>query len=278
MNKRSYKDQSPSTQPSRKKATPSSITPTQQASWKHYFQDGCQAFKASQYKEALDYFTQAVLLEPTNINLLDSRVVTYEKLHQWDLAIQDAKTMVKLSPTSSKGYLRYGKLLSSHHQRHSSAAKVYQRGCDMVDPNDTRYALLASLKQDMEAHIAKAKQRRDPLLIMPIDVLDLIFSYLPFHRRVACMLVNRTWRHYLVTWRGMWRNMDLVTGALRHNIVSRKTLAQYLSYTQGRHLRRFSLSADRAKTDYALQLLIDQDCHYLEYLGKSSISGPSLFF
>lgn len=268
MNKRSYKDQSTS----RKKATPSSTTPIQQASWKHYFQDGRQAFQESQYKEALDYFNQAVLLEPAHLTLLDSRAATYERLQQWGLAIQDAKTMVKLSPTSSKGYLRYGKLLSSHYQRHASAAKVYQRGCDMVDPNDARYALLMSLKQDMEAHIAKAKQRRqgqrDPLGIMPYDVLDLIFSYLPFHRRVACMLVSRTWRRFLVTWSGMWRNMDLVTGALRHNNVSRKTLAQYLLYTQGRHLRRFSLSADKAKTDYALQLLIDQDCHYLEYLGK----------
>ncbi|KAI8328254.1 hypothetical protein BC941DRAFT_477098 [Chlamydoabsidia padenii] len=266
MHKRAYKGQSSPSSDKRKKQA---LHNTTQESWKHYFQDGRQAFEANQYKEALDYFTQALTLQPNQLTLLDSRAATLEKLNEWDLAKNDATTMIKLDPTSSKGYLRYGKLLSLQ-QRYSSAAKVYRRGCERA--NDARHHLLVSMKNDMEAKARIQQVQCDPMAILPYDVLDLIFSSLPFHRRLACMQVSTSWRRFLLHWSGMWRNMDLVTGSFKYNSVSRKTLAQYLSYTQGRHLRRFSISLDRAKTDYALQLLIDQNCHYLEYLGLAHAS------
>ncbi|CAO3596704.1 unnamed protein product [Absidia cylindrospora] len=144
---------------------------------------------------------------------------------------------------------------------------------------DSRYELLTSLASDMEsklnAYTRRIQGQRDPLQILPYDVLDLIFTYLPFHRRVACTQVSLDWNRFLRHWPGMWRNLDFITGATKHDAVPRKTLARYFSYTRGRHIRSFSLSANKPKTDYALQLLIDQDCQYLEYLGFSN-SGFSL--
>ncbi|ORZ19735.1 hypothetical protein BCR42DRAFT_410394 [Absidia repens] len=273
-----------STKHQRKNVAASASTNEIQESWKHYFEDGRQAFTASQYKEALQYFTQALRLQPTNLTLLDSRSATYDRLQQWDAAVKDAKMMIKIAPQVSKGYLRLGKLVTSQPQQQNEktyrqAALVYRRGCSKVDEGDPRYALLTTLASDMESKVNADKRRiqgqRDPLHILPYDVLDLIFTYLPFHRRVACTQVSSDWNRFLRHWPGMWRQLDFITGATKHDVVSRKTLTSYFSYTRGRHIRSFSLSASKPKTDYALQLLIDQDCQYLEYLGFSN-SGFSL--
>jgi hypothetical protein len=282
MKKRAFSTQPTSTPQSRKKTSSSSRTNATQETWKHYFDDGIQAFKRSEYKEALQYFNHALSLQPTNLTLLDSRSTTLDHLQQWDAAVKDAKMMIKIAPTVAKGYLRLGKLVTTSRQQqqqsqqkqYAQAAMVYRRGCEKVDRGDARYGLLVSLASDMESKVKTCLQRikgqRDPLQILPYDVLDLVFSYLPFHRRVACTQVSRSWHKFLQQqWPAMWRNLDFITGAIKHNAVSKKTLANYFSYIRGRHIRHFSLSANKTKMDYALQLLIDHDCQYLEYLGKT---------
>ncbi|CAO3624815.1 unnamed protein product [Cunninghamella blakesleeana] len=48
--------------------------------WQHYYDDGQQAYKSSQFKEAVEYFSQAIKLQPTNTTLLECRAASYEKL------------------------------------------------------------------------------------------------------------------------------------------------------------------------------------------------------
>ncbi|KAI8099633.1 uncharacterized protein BX664DRAFT_289846 [Halteromyces radiatus] len=281
MNKRSVKDDVTLSRAPKQNKTSSYSTNEVKASWQHYFEDGRQAFATSQYKEAVDYFTRAINLQPSHITLLDSRSAALEKLKDWEAAIKDAKAVVKLSPCVSKGYLRLGKLLCLQ-QRFSLALQAYRRGCEKVTTTDTRYPLLVSLKSDMENKIKLNSQKmhgqRDPIKILPYDVLDLIFTQLPFHRRVACMQVSKHWQRFLLGWSGMWRDMDFITGATKHNAVSRHTLKRYFSYNCGRHLRRFSLSANNTKTDYALQLLVNQGCQYVEYLGLADTKFDLMVF
>lgn len=239
--------------------------------WQHYFDDGQQAYNSAQFKEAVEYFTQAIKLQPTNTTLLDCRAASYEKLKNFGAAIQDASLMIETQPTNSKGYLRLGKMLTLQ-QRYSSALNIYRRGHKRVDKTDPHYQIILSIEKSMEDTMKKQKQyikkQRDPIQILPYDVLDAIFSHLLFHRRVVCTQVNKTWRQFLHHWSGMWKDLDFITGSIKHNAVSKRTLTNYFSYiTTGRHLRRFQLSANGSKASLALKLLVDHDCQYLEYLG-----------
>ncbi|CAO3624819.1 unnamed protein product [Cunninghamella blakesleeana] len=186
--------------------------------------------------------------------------------------------MVEIQPTNPKGYLRLGKILTLQ-QRYSSALNIYRRGHRRVDNADTHYKTILSMEKSIEDKIKKQKiyikKQTDPVHFFPYDVLDAIFSHLAFHRRVVCTQVSKNWRQFLHHWSGMWKDFDFITGSIKHNAVSKKTLTNYFSYiTLGRHLRLFQLSANDTKASFALKLLVDNDCQYLEYLGFADTTLP----
>jgi len=63
---------------------------------------GRQAFQEKKFDIASSFFGRALAFAPKDVDLLDSRAETYEKLNRLDDALTDAKAMIKRHPQNPK--------------------------------------------------------------------------------------------------------------------------------------------------------------------------------
>jgi hypothetical protein len=78
------------------------------------------------------------------------------------------------------------------------------------------------------------------------------------------MAVSKRWRQFALDWNGMWRNLDFGNRG-----VNQHTIKRYMSYAKGRHIRRLALSdMEQNMMEKVLNLIISEDCQYIETLGK----------
>lgn len=231
--------------------------------WKLVFNDARQAFTNNQFKESVSLFTRALQLNPNHVTLLDCRAASYEKLDQTKLALADAATMVKVAPQDARGYLRGGKLFGNQ-KKFAKALGLYNRALEKVESSDPRYKLITELKEKAEK-ASKPPQTMNIMDKLPYDVIGVIFSYLTFDRRVQCSAVSQSWRRFALQWSGMWRHLEFENRRPSQNIIRK-----YLSYAQGRHVRSFSIhNANSNTVQNTLQSLVDENCQYIETLGKT---------
>ncbi|CEP12107.1 hypothetical protein [Parasitella parasitica] len=255
-----YKRKLPSTESKKAKQPKLPASSSSGEPWKQVFSDASTAFRENKYEESVALFSRALSLNPNHVTIIDCRAASYEKLNELDLALQDAATIIKIAPKEARGYLRAGKVLSLQ-QKHKQAVSIYKRALTRVDTQDKRYQQIASMMTVAEKK-ASPPPVHDFIKILPYDVISLIFSQLSFDRRIQCTGVSQTWRRFALGWSGMWRDLDF-----GDRKVSFTTIKNYLSYAQGRHVRRFALiNADKSRMKKVLQLLIDGNCQYLEAL------------
>lgn len=267
---KSVQDPTPNKKPTATSTTASTSSSSSSSSepWKLVFQDARQAFGENKFKEALALFSRALSLQPNQTTLLDCRAATYEKLNELDLAYKDAASMVKVAPKDARGYLRAGKVLSLQ-KKYDRAILIYTRALKQVDHNDNRYAMITNMKEAAEK-ASKPPPKHDMMTRLPYDVISLIFSHLSFDRRIQCSAVSKSWRNFAVNWSGMWRDLEFGQRKVSMNIIKR-----YLGYAQGRHVRSFSIHyANRNMMKNVLQLLIDENCQYVETLDLKGCEIP----
>jgi len=86
---------------------------------------GNEFYGKGQFKQALEHYTKAIKLDPTDPAFYSNRAVTYLKLDQNEKAIQDAEQCIKLKPNWSKGYYRKGVALFNLN-KYQAAKKEYE--------------------------------------------------------------------------------------------------------------------------------------------------------
>lgn len=72
---------------------------------------GNAAFQAKDFDKAIDLFSQAINVDPSNHVLYSNRSGSYASLRQFDKALTDADECIKLNPSWPKGYGRKGAAL-----------------------------------------------------------------------------------------------------------------------------------------------------------------------
>lgn len=230
--------------------------------WAKVFSEGSEYFKQNKFSDAVSLFNRALTLKPNHTTILDCRSACYEKLNQLDQALLDAATIIKVAPTESRGYLRAGKVLSLQN-KHEKAIQIYSRALTKVNRQDKRYPQIAQMKKMAEKKISVGS---DFMKILPYDVISNIFSMLSFDRRIQCTGVSTTWRNFALNWSGMWRDLDFGN----NKKISHALMKKYMSHAKGRHVRRFAImDADQTMLKKVFQLLIDENCQYIETLGKT---------
>ncbi|KAL9549289.1 hypothetical protein MBANPS3_005283 [Mucor bainieri] len=238
--------------------------------WKQVFSDASAAFRESKFKESVALFNRALGMNPSHITIMDCRAAAYEKLNELDLALKDALSIIKLAPKEARGYLRAGKVLSLQ-QKHKQAVSVYKRALTRVDSADKRYPQISSMLAIAEKK-ATPPPSFDFMTILPYDVISLIFSMLSFDRRIQCTGVSQRWRGFALGWSGMWRDLDF-----GDRKVSYATIKKYLGYAKGRHVRRIAMiDADQSRMKKVLQLLVDENCQYIEDLDFVRCEIPTI--
>ncbi|XP_076914856.1 hsp70-Hsp90 organizing protein 3-like [Bidens hawaiensis] len=116
---------------------------------------GNAAFSSGNYTAAIQHFTDAINLNPTNHVLYSNRSAAYASLNQFSDALTDALKTVDLKPDWSKGYSRLG---AAHHglKQYDDAVLAYKKGLE-IDP--TNESLKSGLKDAESARAASARSR-----------------------------------------------------------------------------------------------------------------------
>ncbi|CAB4410389.1 unnamed protein product [Rhizophagus irregularis] len=90
--------------------------------------------KLGRYNEAISYFTDANLIDPENIHILNRRAISYYALQEYYKALSDLDKATQLNPLNSLTY--YYKGLTYYAMEHIYDAVVAFEKCIEIDPND----------------------------------------------------------------------------------------------------------------------------------------------
>lgn len=119
------------------------------------FKDKGNTFlQAGDFVKAVECYTEAISLDPSNHVFYSNRSAAYAKDKKYEQALADAKKCVELKPDWGKGYSRLGAALSFL-RRYDEAEKAYTKGLQL-DPNN------AQLKSGLEEAKAQAA-RNNPM-------------------------------------------------------------------------------------------------------------------
>ncbi|CAG8568070.1 8265_t:CDS:10, partial [Acaulospora morrowiae] len=121
---------------------------------------GNAAFSAKEYVKAIELFTKAIEVDPSNHVLYSNRSASYASLKQYDKALEDANRTIELKKDWPKGYSRKGAALHGLGRREEARA-TYQEGLK-CDPNN---AQLKKALEEIESDSFAAKLFPDDVLV-----------------------------------------------------------------------------------------------------------------
>ncbi|KAJ2746524.1 Hsp90 cochaperone [Coemansia sp. BCRC 34301] len=114
---------------------------------------GNEAFAAGNHAAAIDFFSQAIELDPSNHVLYSNRSASQSSLKNYTEALADAEKTVELMPAWAKGYSRKGAALFGL-QEYAQAVATYQDGLK----HDPESALLKKGLSDAEAALEQEQE------------------------------------------------------------------------------------------------------------------------
>jgi stress-induced-phosphoprotein 1 len=115
---------------------------------------GNKAFSAGEYRQAIEYFTQALKQDPNNHILYSNRSAAHSSLKAYEDALNDADKAIELQPQWPKGYSRKGAALFGL-QRFQEAEQVYSDGLQH-DPSNV------SLQKGLQQVTTTTNQQSQP--------------------------------------------------------------------------------------------------------------------
>lgn len=95
---------------------------------------GNKAYKYHDYREAIQFYNEAIKLDPNNAILYANRAASYNGLGLYHAGTSDGQKAVDLDPSYIKGYIRLGAALEGN-LNWNEALKVYQNALKL-NPND----------------------------------------------------------------------------------------------------------------------------------------------
>lgn len=118
-----------------------------------YKAQGNAALQAGQLADAVDLYTKAIALDPSNEVYFSNRAAAYAGMERWREALDDSHEVVTLKPDWVKGWVRRGGAFTGlgHHEE---AMKAYLKATQLEPTNP-------QLVEKMEAAEAAMKREKD---------------------------------------------------------------------------------------------------------------------
>jgi stress-induced-phosphoprotein 1 len=113
---------------------------------------GNSALQSEKYDEAINFYSQAIELEPSNHILFSNRSAAYAKTGKFKESLDDAEKTISLKNDWPKGYSRKGAALELL-ERYDDAAKVYEEGLKLDSNNEQLKEALKNCKDNLEPKI-----------------------------------------------------------------------------------------------------------------------------
>ncbi|KAI5211919.1 hypothetical protein AUEXF2481DRAFT_26792 [Aureobasidium subglaciale EXF-2481] len=168
-------------------------------------------YRRKEYAKAVDLLDLAIRHEPSpSVKLLDTRAAVHEKLGDHKLALKDARTCIRIFEKDPTGYLRAGKVLQMM-QKTDVALSIYKHG---ISKKVKDVELLQKMHNKLLLSLAPDKAA-DPFAQLPIEIVEMILSYLNFRQTVYCTRVSKQWNVFINSLPGLWMNLDF-SEARRH--------------------------------------------------------------
>ncbi|KAJ4877344.1 Hsp70-Hsp90 organizing protein 2 [Raphanus sativus] len=111
---------------------------------------GNAAFSSGDFTSAVNHFTEAINLAPTNHVLYSNRSAAHASLLRYEEALSDAKKTVELKPDWAKGYSRLGAAHLGLNQS-DEAVEAYSKGLEIDPSNDALKSGLADASRSRAA-------------------------------------------------------------------------------------------------------------------------------
>ncbi|KAK9369597.1 hypothetical protein V1509DRAFT_645774 [Lipomyces kononenkoae] len=154
------------------------------------------------FEEAITLYSEAFDLRRRNgiaisAEWLEMRYKCYLETRNMDLALADAKNMIRADESSAKGYLLAGKIcqdMKNDYEAASIDAEKMQKVCET-----------------QISHPKSGYGVRDPLRQLPTEIVLLIFGYLPFRQVVQLQRVCISWKGLIAGSPSLWRSLDFRT-------------------------------------------------------------------
>ena len=121
---------------------------------------GNDMLKQGNFKEAVNLYSQAIGLDPTNSVYYSNRSTAYGSFGHWEKALSDAKRAVALKPDWAKAHLRVG-AASSELRKHAEAKVAYEAALSCEPENKQIKALLQAAVETMQLEADLATESFD---------------------------------------------------------------------------------------------------------------------
>ncbi|XP_067824537.1 small glutamine-rich tetratricopeptide repeat-containing protein alpha-like isoform X1 [Heptranchias perlo] len=99
--------------------------------------EGNEQMKLENYQNAVDYYTKAIELNPSNAVYFCNRAAAFSKLGNYTGAVEDCEKAIAFDPSYSKAYGRMGLALASLN-KYSEAVDYYKKALEL-DPDNESY-------------------------------------------------------------------------------------------------------------------------------------------
>jgi len=112
--------------------------------WKN---KGNKEHAAKNFTAAIDYYTKAIELSPSNSLYYTNRSASYANLNQWDKSLSDAQKSLELNKSWVKGYFRSG-VAYLELKKYDDAVKAFEKACELDPGNGELKKYLKQAEQE----------------------------------------------------------------------------------------------------------------------------------
>lgn len=124
-----------------------------------YKAKGNDAFKAKKYKEAIDWYTKAIALDPNSEAsgaIYSNRAGSWQNLNNFEKAAEDSEHCIRVRPDWLKGHFRKGVAMESM-GRLDEAQKAFQEALRVTPGNDEVVDKLQIINNKLRERNERAK-------------------------------------------------------------------------------------------------------------------------
>jgi stress-induced-phosphoprotein 1 len=113
---------------------------------------GNAALQAEKFDEAVDFYTRAIEIDPSNHILYSNRSAAFAKVGKYTNSLEDAERTVELKSDWPKGYSRKGAALELL-QRFDDAIVTYEAGLKHDPNNEQLKEALTNCKDNLDSNM-----------------------------------------------------------------------------------------------------------------------------
>ena len=125
-----------------------------------YWKDiGNNYVKEQKFQEALNCYSKAIELDPTDPILYSNRSLMHSNLNEFGLAIEDAEKAIKLKPDYSKAHLRLGKAYEGK-KDYQKAFQIYSFQLEKDKDNKQLNEALAAVSKQINSDLNEPNEQQ----------------------------------------------------------------------------------------------------------------------